>query len=218
MQKKWLLVLSFAVGGCYQDPGPPEPWVPSVEQTSKSLEIVFKGSSTVLSSSQILRLRQMSVTGERKIFRHIRLVGHRGQKKDGGISDRLRARFQTLVKELVGQGFSPKNINLLYLKDQEAGETKGSQTVTVFFDHYQAHAPRCPGWEEDMHLLLTPEGEANFGCASAGNLAAMVADPRDLLQGKPLADGDGPRNSLAVVNLRTDKTKELKVETVNEAK
>ena len=50
----------------------------------------------------------------------------------------------------------------------------------------EASVPGCPDWESTP--LLPQPSQPNFGCATAGNLAAMVADPNDLLAGKSAPD------------------------------
>ena len=46
-----------------------------------------------------------------------------------------------------------------------------------------ASVPGCPDWRDTD--LTTSEGQAsNYGCATALNLAAMIADPADLIHGK----------------------------------
>ena len=50
----------------------------------------------------------------------------------------------------------------------------------------EASVPGCPAWSATDALL---SGDTHgFGCASAANLAQMVADPNDLLQGKSAPD------------------------------
>ncbi|WP_404713980.1 CpaD family pilus assembly lipoprotein [Sphingomonas sp. MMS24-J13] len=46
-----------------------------------------------------------------------------------------------------------------------------------------ATVPHCPNWQPEERG--EQEGQSsNYGCASAVNLAAMVADPADLVRGK----------------------------------
>jgi pilus biogenesis lipoprotein CpaD len=52
-------------------------------------------------------------------------------------------------------------------------------------------------------------GLPDLGCANTSNLAAMVADPRDLLEGRPLGPADGAREIGAVQRYRTDKVRPL---------
>ncbi len=74
-----------------------------------------------------------------------------------------------------------------------------SDGALVFsFTRYRAVAPDCPeGWQD-----LTP-GPSNvryerFGCSMAANLAAMVADPRDLIAPRTMEAGDTGRRQTVI--------------------
>ncbi len=47
-----------------------------------------------------------------------------------------------------------------------------------------AHVPGCPDWSDTQETNPSLAGGANFGCGVNGMLAAMVADPEDLLRGR----------------------------------
>jgi pilus assembly protein CpaD len=47
-----------------------------------------------------------------------------------------------------------------------------------------ASVPGCPDWSAKSDMNYTNGTSPNFGCATNSNLAAMVADPQDLLEGK----------------------------------
>jgi pilus assembly protein CpaD len=47
-----------------------------------------------------------------------------------------------------------------------------------------AHVPGCPDWSKTSDMNYGNALSPNYGCAINSNLAAMVADPEDLLQGK----------------------------------
>ena len=59
--------------------------------------------------------------------------------------------------------------------------------VRVIASRATASVPGCPNWTEDA-LESDTETAANFGCATNANLAAMVANPDDLIVGQ---DGSG---------------------------
>lgn len=66
------------------------------------------------------------------------------------------------------------------------------------FTRYRAIAPDCPqGWSD-----LTPEPgnsrQPRLGCAMANNLAAMVADPRDLIAPRTMDTGDTGRRQTVI--------------------
>jgi len=57
----------------------------------------------------------------------------------------------------------------------------GDYRVDVSYITYAAHTDSCGDWSENLAFTgdnLTPK---NFGCSVQHNIAAMVADPRDLL-------------------------------------
>lgn len=47
-----------------------------------------------------------------------------------------------------------------------------------------AAVPNCPDWSAKSDMNYNNAMSPNFGCAINGNLAAMIADPQDLLEGK----------------------------------
>jgi pilus assembly protein CpaD len=46
-----------------------------------------------------------------------------------------------------------------------------------------ATVPNCPNWS-DKDLPESEGQSSNYGCATALNLAAMIADPNDLIRGR----------------------------------
>lgn len=62
-------------------------------------------------------------------------------------------------------------------------------SVRVVVSRMTASVPGCPIWEDEV--VGAPERTAtNYGCATNSNLAAMVADPADLVLGQA-GDGSG---------------------------
>jgi pilus assembly protein CpaD len=54
----------------------------------------------------------------------------------------------------------------------------------VVITRSSAAVPGCPDWSANSDMNYTNGTSPNFGCANNSNLAAMVADPQDLLEGK----------------------------------
>jgi len=54
----------------------------------------------------------------------------------------------------------------------------------VVITRTSASVPGCPDWSAQSDMNYTNGTSPNFGCSVNGNLAAMVADPQDLLEGK----------------------------------
>ena len=70
--------------------------------------------------------------------------------------------------------------------------------VRVIVSRTAASVPGCPIWEDET--VGAPERTAtNFGCATNSNLAAMIADPNDLVRGQTGGDTvQGVQGSKAV--------------------
>jgi pilus assembly protein CpaD len=54
----------------------------------------------------------------------------------------------------------------------------------VVITRSSASVPGCPDWSAKSDMNYTNALSPGYGCAVTGNLAAMVADPQDLLEGK----------------------------------
>ncbi|MEC7400128.1 MAG: CpaD family pilus assembly protein [Pseudomonadota bacterium] len=54
----------------------------------------------------------------------------------------------------------------------------------VILTRSTASVPGCPDWSHTAEANDANATNPNFGCATNGNLAAMIADPEDLVQGK----------------------------------
>jgi pilus assembly protein CpaD len=63
-----------------------------------------------------------------------------------------------------------------------AGYLDGA-TVRVVITRSRAIVPNCPNWSAKASSNLGNQTDPNFGCAVNSNLAAMIANPDDLLHG-----------------------------------
>jgi pilus assembly protein CpaD len=75
-------------------------------------------------------------------------------------------------------------------------------TVRVVVTRMSANVPNCP----DMSRIYTPDYSesttSNYGCSINSNLAAMVADPADLVRGEPGAPTSDPTTSMKAIGAR----------------
>lgn len=77
--------------------------------------------------------------------------------------------------------------------------------IRVVVTRSQASVPSCPDWSTTNESNYNTGNHSNHGCASNSNLAAMVADPEDLVRGRESSRLD--RNSgKAAVNAYKAKT------------
>jgi pilus assembly protein CpaD len=73
--------------------------------------------------------------------------------------------------------------------------TGGEDRVEISYLGYVAHTDRCGDWSKDLANTASNQSSPNFGCAVQHNIAAMVSDPRDLVQPRRMDDGDATRRS-----------------------
>jgi pilus assembly protein CpaD len=71
--------------------------------------------------------------------------------------------------------------------------------VKLTYIRYVAQATPCGDWGRDLDFTLDNLVPANFGCTTQHNIAAMVADPRDLLAPQPMGPGDA-QQALSVLD------------------
>ncbi len=57
-------------------------------------------------------------------------------------------------------------------------------TVRIILSRTTASVPGCPDWSRAPRLDAPLGTDSNFGCATNSNLAAMIADPNDLVRGR----------------------------------
>jgi pilus assembly protein CpaD len=81
----------------------------------------------------------------------------------------------------------------------------GDMRVEVNYVSYQAHTDKCGDWSENLAFTLDNSTPKNFGCAVQQNIAAMVADPRDLLGPRTLGESDAARRAAVVTNYEQGK-------------
>ena len=58
-------------------------------------------------------------------------------------------------------------------------------TIRVVVSRMRARVPGCPDWSLDSGNDYNANTSSNFGCANNTNLAAMIANPADLVRGAP---------------------------------
>jgi len=67
--------------------------------------------------------------------------------------------------------------------------------VRIVVSRTRASVPNCPNWHEPSQPNFNNHSMSNFGCAVNGNLAAMIANPEDLVHGR---EGSGLSDALTL--------------------
>ncbi|HKU64137.1 MAG TPA: CpaD family pilus assembly protein [Rhizomicrobium sp.] len=140
----------------------------AVEPSFRDLKIQFLGGADGMSAEDTAKFDAF-VTEYR-----VRGNGSLGISVPNGPASRAAIIF--FSERAAATGISRDKI-LVSTRDAANGDTR----VDVSYISYTARAETCGDWSENLAFSgdnLTPK---NFGCSVQHNIAAMVADPRDLL-------------------------------------
>ncbi|RFC64985.1 pilus assembly protein CpaD [Fulvimarina endophytica] len=74
--------------------------------------------------------------------------------------------------------------------------------IRLAFATLTAKTAPCGRWPSDLGDTSENENYFNFGCASQQNLAAQIADPRDLLSPRGMGPVDGERRDTVIEKYR----------------
>jgi len=74
--------------------------------------------------------------------------------------------------------------------------------ILASFMRYEARGPNCEGGWDNLSATKNNDPSSHFGCAVTANLAAMIADPRDLISPRPLDPGDAARRATVLGRYR----------------
>ncbi len=74
--------------------------------------------------------------------------------------------------------------------------------VLAGFETIRAHVPDCSGEARSMGPRYSNQSSGGFGCAITANMAAQIADPRDILGARPMTPADSGRAAVVFDNYR----------------
>lgn len=186
------------------------PWAPEVKKTTHFGEIRVHPVRYNEKNTEMVLLKKLLGHTRSNQPIYARLIASEPHTLETKTS--LNMRLTQLKNDLKRLGIADSNIQITLLEPTDLPITEYA-VITVAIDQYTASPPLCPGWGTMPEAA--PGGDKNFGCASATNLANMIANPKDLLEAQSLGKGDGERNTLFVGRYQEDKIKELKREKVD---
>jgi len=112
-----------------------------------------------------------------------------GQQMAGWFAARINAMGVSREKILIASHDAPE----------------GDMRVEINYVTYQARTDKCGDWSDNLAFTLMNDTPKNFGCAVQQNIAAMVADPRDLMGPRGLGESDGARRTTVIGNYEQGK-------------
>lgn len=152
----------------------------SVDSQTVTMTIALQGASGELSDLDKARLRAFATSYERDGHGGLTVTTPAG---GGSATQDLAA---SVRKELHAAGVS---------QDALAGSTYrlsegGANDLILSFTRYVATPSACGIWEGGRERDYRNMRAPNFGCATQNNLAAMIGDPRDLVEPAAMTDPD----------------------------
>ena len=74
--------------------------------------------------------------------------------------------------------------------------------VLAGFETIRASVPDCAAEARNMGARFSNQSSGGFGCAITANMAAQIADPRDILGARPMTPADSGRAAVVFDNYR----------------
>lgn len=118
-------------------------------------------------------------------------------------TDKMNAsRISALSRELTHQGYAVATL-------PAARDAVPKNTLLVVVERYVVTPPDCPNWTKSASDDHDNSQFSNFGCANVTNLGLMVANPRDLVMGRPSSPTAAMAAGLAIQRYRAGQTSPL---------
>ncbi|MFN3228857.1 MAG: CpaD family pilus assembly protein [Asticcacaulis sp.] len=167
---------------------------PGSQHTLRALEtseaVPFAAHANGLSANQKTVLRQYVLRAEEDPSATLEVAIPAGD----GNAAAVKAGY-AMQAHLLSQGLSAHRIRMI---------TGGTNPAHVLLTYRRVHAevPRCGQVFENLSSTATNAAPANFGCAVNANLAAQIADPRDIQGPAPFSPADAARRETVLDKYR----------------
>jgi len=119
-------------------------------------------------------------------------------RSPGGGSENVYRAVAAIEEALQQDGVPPDQIRTA---SYDPGD-HANAPVAVGFIGYRAQGPQCGHNWEDYTKSGDNRVNNNFGCATTANIAAMIANPGDLLRPQPMGPADAGRREVELGNYR----------------
>ena len=191
------LLLTLCLGGCAAPE--PEPSALTAHTTeapnpiqlslvTRAHTVPFASSSSAPDATEVAKLNDFLARSDAAPGKQILI-----ERAIGPLDDKRTSR---LLAAFARQGLKP-TVN--WASDVPPNEMR------VVIENYVATAPNCPNWSKAPGNDFANTMHSDFGCSTASNLAAMVADPRDLEAGRTMGPASGDQALSAIHQYRTGK-------------
>lgn len=110
----------------------------------------------------------------------------------GQPDDMLPGKLSYLGAELRKRGIKASELVVRPAEGPRSGE------IILAYAKYEASVPGCPDWSQTNDGFHRNVAHSNFGCSVRGNLAKMLANPRDLVEPREFSNADAYSASRAI--------------------
>lgn len=117
-----------------------------------------------------------------------------------GAASRAAAEVETRLDTLA---LGPNQVRLSHYR---ASGAASNAPLILSFTQYVATPTACGNWSQDYAFNPNNLRSPNFGCATQNNLAAMVADPGDLIGPRGMDPADNQRRDTVLERYRRGET------------
>ncbi|MFN7710150.1 MAG: CpaD family pilus assembly lipoprotein [Holosporales bacterium] len=193
-----VMMISLALSGCNRRVGTRPNWQPEVKFEQKVISLNQGRSGLGLNQNEfeeIVTFVQSKTSERSAVYVRLESSDLAWIERQGSQSvEQLRARLEKVG--LPRHRFEPK---VQYVQ--------GDAGHRIILERYRVTPPGPCAWDELMERYSSPNGDHNFGCTTAANLAAMVAEPRDLYRSEVKRDFDAQRLVKVVKDYRSNEVK-----------
>lgn len=162
-----------------------------VDGAGSRFEVAFAGGSDSLTRSEAAKLDRMVLAGDIR-------ASDRVEIGVAGPPELAQQRAAAISRELLRYGIVAQALPLAAASANRAVVSIGRYAVTL---------PTCPNWSQSPAADFTNALSSYYGCADATNLGLMVANPADLVSGRPFSGPDAQTASNAMQRYLTDRVK-----------
>jgi len=117
------------------------------------------------------------------------------------LNDVSAARVVAEVRRIVERNAIPRSS--IQMINYYPRKSRRSSPVILSYRHYSASTNECGAWPESYTQTSKNQPPWSFGCATQNNLAAMVANPRDLIVPRNSSAADAQRRDTVFDKYRT---------------
>ena len=120
---------------------------------------------------------------------------------------RADSKIQPLIPFFQPSGSRIDRLPKLFKRKVGTAREASMRTLQIV-GRYVVIPPKCPDWTKQSGADPSNRVSSNFNCATTSNLGLMLADPGDLIRGRPKGPGDGVAASRLVRKYRDGKVAE----------